>query len=82
MFGFSSVSTSGVASTSSLKRPHAAKRGSGDAGAEALVCGVSQEMENRTPPTIPAKRSTSLIYAWEGAEAPTFSGMSKMADFL
>lgn len=62
MFGFSSVSTSGVASTSS-PHMHPCKRGIGETGAELREDGESHEMENKTPPTIPAKRSTSLIYA-------------------
>ena len=39
------------------------KRGIGETGAELREDGESHEMENKTPPTIPAKRSTSLIYA-------------------
>lgn len=44
--------------------------------------GESQEMENKTPPTIPAKRSTSLIYDTTQVGRSTFSGISRMADFL
>ena len=81
MFGFSSVSTSGVASTSS---PHIdpCKRGIGETGAELREEGESHEMENKTPPTIPAKRSTSLIYQGIQFGTFTFSGISRMADFL